>query len=364
MPASEIREVLRYVPQFSGATFLVSVEDSGINESCLAELILDLAVAQQLGVKLILVVSGSEAPSQKELLLERLEENEVRFHYESVDQLPSETSTATVKACLSRKQAFVTSATHPHLSESFINNIIAEHSLDKLIFVTSSNGISRNGAPIPAVNIEEAQQLVKENEVSGAEWMEKAIHYCQQGVPRVHVLDGNTPGVLVSELFSNQGIGTMVYRDDYRIIRPITEEDISEVLAIIGRSVRSSHLIPRDFESIASRINDYYVMTIDQNVMGSIALHVYEEANVAEIACLFVRPEQSGRSYGRELVEFAIEKAKELGVTSVFALTKSAGSFFQHELGFVQQELSIVPKERLQILLESARPSLVFNKPL
>jgi amino-acid N-acetyltransferase len=92
-------------------------------------------------------------------------------------------------------------------------------------------------------------------------------------VPRVHVLNGRRQGVLVDELFSNEGVGTMVHADSYRMIRPLREEDIPELLGMIGRSVRRTKLVERTYEDIQSRIGDFHVMTIDDNVVGCVALH-------------------------------------------------------------------------------------------
>jgi len=358
VPASEIREILRYVPQFSGATFVISIQPALLQEARIAELILDLSVAQKLGVQLCVVVDSTFF----EEFLEWFEENEMRFHKVRADSEPAHLKSA-VQETFQRKQAVLMGVESNRIFP-FLENLCENISPDKLIFVTSDSGVRRNGAPIPALNLEEAKGYRGSVEISGQDWLAKAVAYCERGVPRVHVLEGNFPGVLMEELFSNQGIGTMVYCDEYRVIRGITEEDVSEILAIIGRSVRSSFLIPRDFEAIANKMSDYYVMTIDNHVMGCVALHEYSESEAAEIACLFVRPEQAGRSYGRELVEYVIEVARKKGLKSVFALTKSAGSFFQHELGFLSAEINEVPESRRQILLDSARSSLVFNKVL
>jgi len=359
MPASEIREILRYVPQFSGSTFVLSIQPESIEEACVAELVLDLSVAQKLGVQLLVALPEAFF----EDFSEWFEENEMRFHAVKAAHIGDEMLSSAVEETFQRKQALLMGVEQGAMTE-FLTRTCEQILPDKLIFITEDSGVRRNGAPIPAVNLYEAKELRGSQEISGQGWLKSAIDFCELGVPRVHVLEGNFPGVLMEELFSNQGIGTMVYRDEYRMIRSISEEDISEILAIIGRSVRSSSLIPRDFESIASNIEDYYVMTIDKHVMGCVALHEYPDHKMAEVACLFVRPEQAGRSYGRELVEYATQLAKEKDMEEVFALTKSAESFFQHELGFSQAEVNSVPESRRQILFESSRGSLVFSKKL
>jgi amino-acid N-acetyltransferase len=61
----------------------------------------------------------------------------------------------------------------------------------------------------------------------------------------------------------------MVHADSYRMIRPLREEDIPELLGMIGRSVRRTKLVERTYEDIQSRIGDFHVMTIDDNVVAA-----------------------------------------------------------------------------------------------
>ena len=95
-----------------------------------------------------------------------------------------------------------------------------------------------------------------------------AAEACEQGIPRVHLLDQTHQGVLMDELFSNEGVGVMVHADDYLTVRPIEVEDIPELLAMIGRSMRDAHLVPRSYEEIESGLGDFLVLSVDDNVVG------------------------------------------------------------------------------------------------
>lgn len=184
---------------------------------------------------------------------------------------------------------------------------------------------------------------------------------CRSGIPRVHILDGRVPAVLLNELFSNEGVGTMVYADSYRVIRPLREDDIVELLGMISRSVRNSTLVPRGYADIEKNLSDYFVMDIDGNVVGSVALHQYPEGDIAEIACLYVKQAHEGLGYGHELVQHAQAKAGELNVGQVFALTNRAADFFQKELGYHALTLEQIPAPRREQLLASGRDSKVFG---
>ena len=95
------------------------------------------------------------------------------------------------------------------------------------------------------------------------------------------------------------------------MIRPLREEDIPELLGMIGRSVRRTKLVERTYEDIQSRIGDFHVMTIDDNVVGCVALHEYPAESTAEVACLYVKQAHEGRGYGMDLVKHVEAEAIE-----------------------------------------------------
>ena len=96
-------------------------------------------------------------------------------------------------------------------------------------------------------------------------------------------------GVLVEELFSEEGVGTMVHTDSYREIRPLKEEDIPELLSMIARSVVDSKLVNRNYEDIAARMDSYYVLTLDDSIVGCVAVYPYPEHHSAELGCLYIK---------------------------------------------------------------------------
>jgi acetylglutamate kinase len=83
---------------------------------------------------------------------------------------------------------------------------------EKLIFLSNVVGICRkDGSLIPELTAEEAQQLIKEGVISGG--MIPKVSACLDAllaVPRMHIVDGREPHVLLRELFTDQGAGTMI----------------------------------------------------------------------------------------------------------------------------------------------------------
>lgn len=85
---------------------------------------------------------------------------------------------------------------------------------EKLIFLSNVAGICRtDGSLISEINETEAQQLIEEGVISGG--MIPKVSACFDAlfaVPNVHIVDGREPHVLLRELFTDQGAGTMITR--------------------------------------------------------------------------------------------------------------------------------------------------------
>ena len=346
---------MQYVPMFRGRTFVV-VLDEGLPEFAVAEALLDLKALQEVGVNLVIVVAGNEGEASG--VADRAMDMEIKFAL--VEVLDG------VESVLERGQAAMMSCRVGVLLGKEMSALGVRLGAAKLIGLVNGPGVLRDGAPLHAVSCSAAVDLEKgsgeKGEIEGIGLLEEAAAACQAGVPRVHILDGRQQGVLAAELFSNEGVGTMVHADSYREVRPLREDDVPELLAMIGRSVRASLLVPRDYDEILGKAGDFLVLCVDDNVVGCVALHRDEE-DAAEVACLYVKQSHERLGYGKVLVEAAEERARNLGVSSVFVLTKGAVSFFAN-LGYEPAGLEMVPEERARKFQESERGSAVLAKEL
>ncbi len=97
--------------------------------------------------------------------------------------------------------------------------------------------------------------------------LESAARACQLGVPRVHLLDGHVNEALLAELFSSEGIGTMVHSNEYQHIRRALKKDVRRIMSLIRQSVQNEELIHRTRQDILSRLEDYWVLEIDRNLV-------------------------------------------------------------------------------------------------
>ena len=356
--SSDVREVLQYIPQFRGKVFFVLIEAGLLPEPAVAETLLDLAVLEDLGVKLVLGVLGGDLKDLFDWTLE-CEIMAARV----TRPIGDPAAVREARDILARGQSAVVDASSTGPLDPAVVDFARDIGVAKIIALLE-DAILIDGVPAHAVRAADAEALVSRTDAKGAELLLAAASACRRGIPRVHVLNGRRQGVLVDELFSNEGVGTMVHADSYRMIRPLREEDIPELLGMIGRSVRRTKLVERTYEDIQGRIGDFHVMTIDDNVVGCVALHEYAEEACAEVACLYVKQAHEGRGYGVELVGHAEAAARARRIPRVFALSNRAADFFTGKLGYSNAGVEALPRLRRLQYEASGRDSLVFSKNL
>lgn len=343
------------MPQFRGRTFVVLIDEEEIPEMAVAEILLDILSLQRVGVRLAI---GALSGDVKELV-----DWAVEIELKAAKPVAGLNATR-VNEVLARGQAAIFDLSGCDSLGEEVAHFAKELDASKLILLRDGQPVTLNGDPVPAVLRSEISDLSIKGDLLGIEYLEKAARVCALGVPRVHLLDGCQQGVLVEELFSTEGVGTMVYADSYLETRSLREEDIPELLAMIGRTVRATWLVPRNYEDIREKMQEYTVLTVDDTVVGCVALHVYAEEGVGELACLYVKQAHEGCGYGRVLADAVVAEAREKGLQRIVALTTKAASFFQRHMGWDELHPEDLPQERLDQWNASRRGSLVFGRTL
>ncbi len=206
-------------------------------------------------------------------------------------------------------------------------------------------GIKR-GERISRLTVQEARELVKLNldENTMVHKVDLGRKACEGGVDRVHLVDGMQEGVILQEIFSNIGIGTMIHTSIFESIRPMERTDVSEVLRVMEPYITQGVLVPRDTRSLEDQYMDYVVYDMDGRVHGCAALHVYPD-DQGEIAGIAVDRGFAGMGIGKRLVLYLVEKSKDRGLKRLFALTTQTADWFE-KLGFRQGELNEISKKK------------------
>jgi amino-acid N-acetyltransferase len=184
-----------------------------------------------------------------------------------------------------------------------------------------------------------------------------ALNACRAGVDRVHFIDGREEGSVLKELFSNLGVGTMVYTDEYESIKPLRSRDLPDIVRRMEPLMKSGILIRRTAENIQEKKEDYAVFEIDGSVHACGALHDWGEGQ-GEIAAVASDPLYSGMNLGRRVVGYLIEKARKKGMNRVFVLTTVTQDWFE-TLGFLETRLDSLPEKKRQVY-DQSRKSKVY----
>ena len=199
------------------------------------------------------------------------------------------------------------------------------------------------------------------------ELLSKAVHAsaaCHAGVQRVHIINGRVDEGLLAEVFSNEGIGTLIYANEYQQVRRALKKDIRAIQMLTKKSVESEELVKRTRASIEKYIGDFYIFEIDKNPVACVALHVYPDHNKGELACLYVNPSHENQGIGRKLIQFAESKAREMGLNELLALSTQAFTYFQSKGGFIEGTPDDLPPGRREKYEQSGRRSKVLLKKL
>jgi amino-acid N-acetyltransferase len=241
----------------------------------------------------------------------------------------------------------------------------------KVIFVSEAGLTDSAGNRIAQLSMVDARDIYKKKDPRHDVNLLSKLRYgalaCQEGVPRVHIVDGTQDEALLAELFSNEGVGTMIHADDYQQIRKAHNYDVPTLLSMMQQSMEETALVSRTREQIQSRIKDFFVLEVDGNPIGSVAVHTYDEdggRRIAELACLFVRRSHKNRGHGQKLVAFAEETARQRGADVLVALSTQAFRFFEEKMGYQVSDPTALPAARREQYEKSGRNSKVLVKAL
>jgi amino-acid N-acetyltransferase len=236
----------------------------------------------------------------------------------------------------------------------------------KLIFLMDTPGLlDGQGQLVKTLTVAQALSVVSRGVSQGEDlpyYLPCAVRACQEGVARVHLLDRHHDGALLLELFTPQGIGTLLTPDIEDVLRPATLEDIPGILAVIEPLEMEGALVKRDRVLLETEIDRFTVLLHAGQVIGGVGLYPYLDEHCAEMACLAVMPEYRNQGRGDVLMNYGVEIGRSLGLERLFLLSARTGQWFA-ERGFVETDVSALPTMRQQ-MYNYRRRSKVFVKSL
>ncbi len=425
MKLTDLRGILQYIPQFREKTFVIALDGAIVTDENFANILLDVAVLRSLNIRVVLVHGAAaqikalaekqgvrpsnldgagvtDAPTLQIALdaanrltheiLEGLSVNDLRAAstnaiiahplgiIQGVDHLftgkVQRVDTELLQTLLDRGIVPVLpplgfdgeGKTYRVNSDGVALAAAEALKATKLIFFIAQDGLRHNGQLIRKMPVADLQKLV--NSASGGfagELLSKASHAaaaCAAGVERVHIVSGREDEGLLAEVFSNEGIGTLIYANEYEQIRPAKKKDIRAIRRLTQKAVEAEELVRRTRTEIEKNLADYYILEIDRNPVACVALHVYPDQKLGELASLFVHPAHENQGIGRKMIQFVENKARESGLTKLITLSTQAFTYFQSKAGFAEATPDDLPPARREKYVQSGRRSRVMVKTL
>jgi amino-acid N-acetyltransferase len=246
---------------------------------------------------------------------------------------------------------------------------------DKLIFLMDSSGVHNvRGELLREMTSDKAKNLlrnVQNNTIEEAPinfsedegyYLPAAIRACDEGVARAHLISRHVDGAILQELFTHDGIGTMVTEAPLEALREAEISDVGAILQLIEPLENEGILVRRGRERIEMEIGHFFVMEHDGRIIGCAALYPFPDDRKAELACMAVLPGFRRGGRGDRLLKYSEEQAQKRGIATLFVLTTRTEHWFI-ERGFVETDIEALPRAKQQ-LYNYQRRSKVFAKKL
>ncbi len=425
MRLADLREILRYVPQHRDKTFVLAMDGAIVADEHFRTLLLDIALLRSLRIGVALVHGAGH---QISLLAERTGQKPSNVDGTGVTDRPTLELGITAANRVTHEVLVGLSATdlrgatgnalvaHPagilqgvdHLwtgrvervetgllqaqLERDIIPVITPLGCDgegntyrlnsdavavevaralravKLIYLTTFDGIRREGELLRHLSIEEAELLLRRHRAEMPPNMvtklEHAVRATRTGVPRVHLIDGRVDEGVLAEVFSNEGIGTLIHANEYQAIRRAQKKDARAIYHLIQPSMDNDELVRRTRADIERQIEDFFVLEMDRTPVACAALHLYPDEQKMELAAVCVDPKNENQGLGVMLMQYAEAQARALGVTELFCLSTQAFNYFVQKGGFRPGTPDDLPPSRRERYDRSGRHSLVLVKKL
>lgn len=423
---TDLRGILKYVPRFQGQIFVIAMDGSIVADDNFGNLLVDIAVLRSLGIKVVLVhgigqqllelsvlrsipVTNSDGTGITDaatldlairasarvshLLLEGLTQNSLKAALtNAVRALPigiikgiDQQFTGKVERV---DRDFITHILDEGIvpiiqpigfgpdgkslrinSDSLAAELAEALQATKIIYLTPAAGLEIDSEVRREISIEALREILRTRPERIAESMRSkaahAVKAIETGTPRVHLVDGRLFDSLLNEIFSSEGVGSLVYGNDYQQIRRATRRDVRALYSLIRGGVKREELLHRSQQAIEKNIDQFFVFEIDENLIACVTLYFFpSHPHMAEVGSLYVLPFYHNRGIGKKMVEYACMRAKEKGATTLVALSTQSYGFFTSVVGFDETDKSILPESRLKLYEESGRNPRVLVKTL
>lgn len=423
MRPTDLRGILQYIPRFREKVFVISIDGAIVTDENFSNILLDVAVLRSLNIR-VAIVHGAAAQIKALGEEQRIKPSDLdgagvtdaetlrlaltaanRLTHEILEGLAAnDLRAACTNAVVAHPMGIIHGVDHlftgkvERVDVELFQTLLAQGIIPvapplgvdgngktyrvnsdhaavavsdalkatKLIFITTVDGVAHQGQLLRQILASDLDQILAQKKPEVLP-LSKAIHAaaaCRAGVPRVHIINGQVDEGLLAEVFSNEGIGTLVYANEYQQVRRAMKKDVRAIMQLTKNAVASEELVRRTRANIERQLNDYYIFEIDKNPVACIALHTYPEHGKGELAFLYVNSSHENQGIGRKLIQFVENKAREMGLNELLVLSTQAFTYFQSKGGFVEGTPDDLPPGRREKYDQSGRNSKVLLKKL
>ena len=236
---------------------------------------------------------------------------------------------------------------------------------DKLIFVTNRPVNNQQGELLNHLLPREVDQLLADAEFLEEQQrrvLQNAAAASRHGVNRIHILSRQQDGVLLTELFTRDGAGTLITAEPYESIREANIDDVGGILELIEPLEAAGILVRRSRELIENEIRQFTIIERDGTIIACAALYPFADEDMAELACLAVHQDYQNGGRGDILLAHMEASARQMGLRKLFVLTTRTAHWFI-ERGFQAVALDELPDSKRD-LYNWQRNSKLFLKNL
>jgi len=251
--------------------------------------------------------------------------------------------------------------------ENIAESVAVALGAEKLIFMMDKSGVTnpRGGLLRELTPMQATKLLARKDSLFDGDvrfYLPCAVRACEQGVKRAHLISRHTEGALLQELFTHQGVGTMIAPDPVEQLRDAKINDIGGILRLIEPLEADGTLVKRGRDLLEIEIGHFLVLERDGMIIGCAAIYPFLEERAAELACLAVHPEFRGHEAGERLLAATEQRMKKRRIKKLFVLTTRAEHWFV-ERGFNEVSVDELPAEKRQ-MYNYQRRSVVLIKRL
>ncbi len=233
---------------------------------------------------------------------------------------------------------------------------------DKLVLFGNGAGIAGDdGALLRQLTVANIS-AVQGQDAEQTKLLATARRACMAGVSRCHIISYRDDCALLEELFTHDGNGTLVAKDDYEQTRSASIDDVGGILELIEPLEREGVLLKRSRELLENEIRQFRIIERDGRIIACAALYPFPEENCGEVACIVSHPDYRGGQRGQRLLQEIEREARVQGLDRVFVLTTQTAHWFL-EQGFEERSRDALPAQK-QALYNLQRNSKVFFKSL